>query len=209
MSDAAPAPALRRDGAAPGAGPVSGTAGAPEPLLRVRASPPRRAAAVAMLGALGGLLLAVALAAPPAALGWRLFLLAFGAAALGLAWRLWRATAAALVLTPEGLHDSEGREIAPLADIVSVERGMLAFKPSNGFLLHLARPGPRHWAPGLWWRLGRRVAVGGVTGAGATRAMADLIALRIAQRAAGSERDGEGHGERDGDGGPGDDQKHS
>jgi len=184
---------------------VSDAPRAPEPLLTVRASQPRRAAAVAMLGALGALPLAVALAAPPAALGWRLFLLGFGAGALVLAWRLWRATASALVLTPEGLRDSEGREIAPLAEIVSVERGMLAFKPSNGFLLHLARPGPRHWAPGLWWRLGRRVAVGGVTGAGATRAMADLIALRIAQRAAGSERDGGDEG----DGGPGDDQKHS
>jgi len=140
-----------------------------------------------MFAALGAIPLWVALAAPPAELGWHVFLLAFGALALALGWRFWRATAPALVLTPEGLGDTEGREIARLDDILAVERGMLAFKPSNGFLLRLARPGSRHWSPGLWWRLGRRVGVGGVTGAGETRAMADLIALRLAERDEASE----------------------
>jgi hypothetical protein len=154
-----------------------------------------------MLGLLGAILLWVALATPPSAPGWSLFLLAFGAVAIFGGWRLWQATAPGLVLTGDGLVDTTGRTIARLDEIVAVERGMLAFKPSNGFLLRLSRPAPRHWSPGLWWRLGRRVGVGGVTGAGETRAMADLIALALAER---SDRS-------PGAGGAGrsDDQKHS
>ncbi|MEE4120658.1 MAG: hypothetical protein V2I65_16780 [Paracoccaceae bacterium] len=173
----------------------------PAPRLTVRASPARRAAGAGMLGLLGAILLWVALAAPPSAPGWSVFLLAFGALAIFGGWRLWQATAPALVLTGDGLADTTGRTIARLDDIVAVERGMLAFKPSNGFLLQLSRPAPRHWSPGLWWRLGRRVGVGGVTGAGETRAMADLIALALAERNAGSAGAGST--------GRSDDQKHS
>jgi hypothetical protein len=152
-----------------------------------------------MLGLLGAILLWIALAAPPAAPGWRIFLLAFGALGWFGAWRLWKATGPALVLTGDRLADSTGRTVARLDEIEGVERGMLAFKPSNGFLLRLSRPGTRHWSPGLWWRLGRRVGVGGVTGAGETRAMADLIALALAERDASP---GSGPGGADG-------QKHS
>ncbi|RDC75503.1 hypothetical protein DLJ49_01470 [Rhodovulum sp. 12E13] len=168
--------------------------------MTVHAAPARRAAGAGMLGLLGAILLWVALATPPSAPGWSLFLLAFGGLAIFGGWRLWQATATGLVLTDEGLADTTGRTIARLDEIVAVERGMLAFKPSNGFLLHLSRPGTRHWSPGLWWRLGRRVGVGGVTGAGETRAMADLIALALAERtrSAGTGSDA-----------PSDDQKHS
>jgi hypothetical protein len=66
--------------------------------------------------------------------------------------------------------------------IRSVERGAFAFKPSHGFTLVMKEKQPRAWAPGLWWRLGRRVGVGGVTSAGQTKFMAEQIALRIEDR---------------------------
>jgi hypothetical protein len=54
-------------------------------------------------------------------------------------------------------------------------------KPSNGFTVVMETKQPRAWAPGLWWRVGRRVGVGGVTGASQTKFMAEQIALRLAQ----------------------------
>ena len=42
---------------------------------------------------------------------------------------------------------------------------------------------PRRWWPGLWWSLGNRVGVGGVTSAAHTKAMAEIISAMIAQRA--------------------------
>jgi hypothetical protein len=139
-----------------------------------------------MLSALGLVLLWVAVTAPARAPGWQAFLIGAGLAALGAAWAQWRATTRGLVLTRAGLVDTEGTEIAALADIVAVDRSLFAFKPSNGFLLRLARPAPRGWAPGLWWRLGRNVGIGGATPGGETRAMADLISILLSEREQGS-----------------------
>jgi hypothetical protein len=46
-------------------------------------------------------------------------------------------------------------------------------------MIRLKTPASRVWAPGLWWRFGKRVGVGGVTPAGQGKAMADVIAARI------------------------------
>ncbi len=153
----------------------------------VRVSNGRRAMAVGMLAGLGALLLALAVAAPPRAVILLAFLLGCGAGALLLALRLHGATGRGLryaggVLSEGG---ADGRMIARLEDIEGVDRGVFAFKPSNGFLLILRRgaPGGRAWAPGLWWRVGRRVGVGGVMRAAEARALAEVIALQIAARA--------------------------
>ncbi|RVV98642.1 hypothetical protein EKE94_06940 [Mesobaculum littorinae] len=149
--------------------------------LTLDASLPRRAFATALLIVLGGLLLNLAATGAPSP-GWIVVLAALGVGALVLAVALWRATASSVVLTDAGLAQSDGRPIAAMSQIEAVERGMFAFKPSNGFLLRLGEGGSVAWAPGLWWRLGRRVGVGGVTGAPASRAMAEMLALHIARR---------------------------
>lgn len=153
-----------------------------EELARAMPAPARRVFGVGTLGGLGAILLYVGLASPPAHAGWLAFLLLTGAGALWAAWRQWEATECGLVLTDQGLFDSDGRVIAPIDDIQSIDRGVFAFKPSNGFLLRLKAPEPRHWSPGLWWRLGRRVGVGGVTSAAETRAMADILSALLARR---------------------------
>lgn len=140
----------------------------------------RRVLGLAVMGALAGLLLYVAAVRPPATAGWRVFLLALGGGTLILGEAMRRATGRALQLTRTGLFDSDGREVARIDRIAGVDRGAFAFKPSNGFTLRLTEPGPRAWAPGVWWRLGRRVGVGGVTPAGETRAMADLLSAMLA-----------------------------
>lgn len=155
----------------------------PEILATVTPSFPRRLFGTTVLAALGILILWIAADATSAP-GWRLALLALGGLALLGAVRLWQATGVRVELTATELRDSSGRVLARLDQIASIERGVFAFKPSNGFVVMLNSRQPRAWAPGLWWRTGRRVGVGGVTGAGETKFMADLLASRIAMRGA-------------------------
>ena len=42
--------------------------------------------------------------------------------------------------------------------------------------------GPAAWQPGLWWRLGNRIGVGGMTPGSQAKAMAEIIAIKLAQR---------------------------
>lgn len=146
--------------------------------MELRAAPSRRAFAALVLVTLALLLLALALNGA-LSLGARAVLLALGAAAGALARRLWQASAAVIVLDGDTLRDDAGHEIARIDQIARVERGAFAFKPSGGFVLHLRETAPRHWAPGLWWRRGRRVGIGGVTAAAPARAMAEAIAARL------------------------------
>ena len=147
-------------------------------IATVHASPPRRLFACVVLFVLGATLIYTALAQPPA-LHWLVFLLGFGGLSLWLGERLWRATQLGIVLTETELRDTSGAVLARLDEIRHVDRGALAMKPANGFTLVLAKARPRGWAPGLWWRVGRRLGVGGVTAAGQTKFMAEQIAQRI------------------------------
>lgn len=151
----------------------------PELRMRLTASPPRRVFAVAVFYGLGALLIWLALAQPPAPL-FVLMLLGMAALILWLGERLRRATALAFVLGPEGLSDGAGRLLARWEDIVAVERGTFSARPANGFVLRMRARAPFGWAPGMWWRIGRRLGVGGVTARRETAAMAEVIAARIA-----------------------------
>lgn len=146
-----------------------------EVLMVLRAAPGRRALGVGSLAGLGLMLLYLTLVQAPQ-MGWQVFMVGTGALSLWLAQKMWRATARHLELTREGLRSSDGRMIAPLADVLAIERGVFAFKPSNGFLIRLRDKAPNAWQPGLWWRIGRRVGVGGVTQSSQAKAMAELIA---------------------------------
>jgi hypothetical protein len=152
-----------------------------EVLLTVEASGLRRVMGVSMLAVIGVTLLFVALSTPPS-IGWLLFLLAVGVGALWLSVRMWQATSHKIELTEEELRCSDGTVIARVADIETIDRGFFAFKPSNGFLIRTATPGTRVWLPGLWWRAGRRIGVGGVTPASQSKAMSEILAAMIAQR---------------------------
>ncbi|MEM1428593.1 MAG: hypothetical protein AAGG09_03955 [Pseudomonadota bacterium] len=162
--------------------PRSDTPDPPKELARLAASPARRVIGVGMLAVLGAIVLWTAIAHPPTVLGWHAFLLAVGGVSLYAAKAMWNATAQEVVLTEAGIYETSGREIASLDNIASVDRGIFAFKPSNGFLLRLKQPAPRVWALGLWWRMGRRVGVGGVTPGGEGRAMADILSALLLER---------------------------
>lgn len=152
-----------------------------EIVATVAASFGRRVLGIGMLAFLGVLVIYVALTNPPE-LGWQLFLIAFGIIALMVADAMRRSTALRLELTREELRDSGGDVIARVAEITSIDRGAFAFKPSNGFLLRTSTSSPRSWRPGLWWRMGSRVGVGGMTPGRQTKNMAEIIAILIAER---------------------------
>lgn len=154
-----------------------------EILSTVTPTPVRRVLGTAIIAALGGVLVWLALTTATG-LWWRVMLLAFGVAALYATLRLWQATAARVELTETQLRLSTGLVLADLDQIVAIDRGMFAFKPSNGFVVKLARVHDRGWAPGLWWRTGRRIGIGGVTSAHEAKMMAELIAMLIAARQA-------------------------
>lgn len=144
----------------------------------VHASQGRRWFGYGVLFSLGALVIYTTLAHPPS-IPWMIFMLVFGVSMLWLAERLRRATTMQITLTADTLRDSSGTVLAHLEDVESVQRGAFALKPSNGFTLVMKQKSPRAWAPGLWWRMGRRVGVGGVTAAGQSRFMAEQIALRL------------------------------
>lgn len=164
---------------------TEGMAGDGETVIaRIRPSLLRRIVGVGTLAALGALLVYLAVFVPPGAIFWQLFLIGLGAGAFWLAERSWRASARQIELTATELRDSGGAVICTLDDIAAVERGAFAFKPSQGFLLRLSAPAPAAWAPGLWWRFGRRVGVGGLTPGAEARIVADALSAHLAARTA-------------------------
>ena len=152
-----------------------------EVLAVLTPSPLRRVAGAGMLAALAALLLDLGLAHPPAALILQLFVLTLGVGAAWLGWRFWRATAATLELTGHALRERDGRCLALVADMRAVGNGVFAFKPASGFVITLATPARRGFAPGLWWRLGHHLGVGGATARHDARALADTLTALVAQ----------------------------
>lgn len=151
-------------------------------LAIIEASAPRRWMAISMQAGLGLMLVYFALTVP-GAFAWQAFLLLFGIAWFWLATSMYAATQLRLELTETGVRDSSGEELVALDEVESVSRGMFAFKPSNGFSLVLKqRKGPARWRPGLWWRLGSRVGIGGVTAGSQTKPAAQIIEAILAER---------------------------
>lgn len=108
-----------------------------------------------------------------------------GVACLGLLFvgrAMFLTDASRVIFDGDCLRDDTGLEICRLEEIVKVERGFALFKPSSGFVLMLKAEKPRGWSPGLWWRYGRRIGVGGATPSRAGRAMADAITATIAMK---------------------------
>lgn len=147
-------------------------------LAQLAPSPARKTFAAAVLYGLAGFLFLLSVMAPGAMLA-RVVLLLCALLSLYVAERQRKTWTQRLILTAEGLVVDDGTEIAKLSEIASVDRGAFAFKPSNGFLLRLKTRHARAWHPGLWWRSGKRVGVGGITSAAEGKFMAERIALLI------------------------------
>ena len=153
----------------------------PEVIAVVRASLGRRLIGLVALGGLGIMLIYIALARSPD-LGWQAFLIVIGLGAIWLADGMRRGTASQVELTETALQDADGTVIAHLDDIENIDRGFFAFKPSNGFLVKTRHSAPRAYRPGLWWRMGRRIGIGGMTPGSQTKFMSEMLAAILAER---------------------------
>ncbi|MEM6477422.1 MAG: hypothetical protein AAF841_10585 [Pseudomonadota bacterium] len=158
---------------------------ADEVLATLAASGPRRVFACGVMGALGALLIYLGVLLAPAFL-WSLGFVAAGALVAWMGWRQWQITTMALELTEHELRTTTGLTLVAVNDIERIDRGALAFKPSQGFMLRTKSHGPRLWAPGLYWRLGRAIGIGGVTQAGQAKFMAQTLEALIAHRDGGA-----------------------
>ncbi|MBO9406062.1 hypothetical protein J7399_01375 [Shimia sp. R9_1] len=152
-----------------------------EVLATIRASGPRRVFGIGTLALLGGLLVYLALATSPALI-WQVFLLVLGVLSLWLAESTRRATENTIQLTRAGMATDSGEVIAPLNDIAAVKRGMFDLKPSNGFTVVLKTSRTRRWQPGLWWALGKRVGIGGVTPGSEAKSMAQILEALLVEK---------------------------
>ena len=115
----------------------------------------------------------------PGAFFWQLVLFIIAIVAIWAANQIRLATQFQIEMTDVDIRDSSGAVLAEFDEIEKVDRGVFAFKPSNGFLLLLKKNARPSWQPGMWWRFGRRVGVGGMTAGAEAKFMADLIAMRL------------------------------
>jgi len=146
-------------------------------LMSLSASAPRRWSGVITLSLLGALILYLAFAVPfgPA----QIIMILGGVGILHTASLFHHSTQQVIELTKTELRIKDGPLLAKVSDVVKVERGAFAFKPSNGFLVSLKTPMQRRWAMGMYWCFSKRVGVGGVTGAGEGKAMSETLAMLI------------------------------
>ena len=152
-----------------------------EVLMIVNPAPARRIIALIILGALGFLLAYLGFSVQGLAVG-RIALVVTGGLVVWVTSRMYVATAQGIELTKDELRETSGEVLARIDDIKKVDRGTFAFKPSNGFIVILKSPMKRSWRPGLWWRTGRRVGIGGVTNAGQNKALAEILTVEVAKR---------------------------
>ncbi|MBD3677113.1 MAG: hypothetical protein HUJ27_01785 [Rhodobacteraceae bacterium] len=143
----------------------------------------RRVFGVGMLALLGAMLLFFGFDGEDIAFGWRIVMILMGGGALAGAEMMRRATANSIELTDEELRDTSGVVLCRLDEIENVDRSAFAFKPSNGFVVVLKSPADMAWAPGLWWRMGRRIGIGGVTPVAHAKAMCEILTIKLSERA--------------------------
>lgn len=153
----------------------------PQTLARLDISTGLRTTATVVLGLIGGALIARAFGG--GAWSTEQILSVLGALlAFAAMRRIHARTPAGIVLTSDALWDTDGVLIARLEDIASVNRGRFAFKPPNGFTLRLHAPARALWAPGIYWRYGRTLGIGGMTPLHPAKAMATAIEAALAAR---------------------------
>ena len=132
--------------------------------------------------AFGITLLVIALFSGESTGGLRIGAGVIGACMISLAMRVMRRGRTGISLNQAGLFETTGREICRIEDIRTIDRGFAALRPSTGFMIRLHEAADPGWSPGLWWRYGRMVGIGGMTPPGQGRAMAEILSAMLADR---------------------------
>ena len=153
-----------------------------EILVRLEAAQSRRMFGVITMIGLGLTLLYIVAEHPPSKPISLASLMIIGVAFIWASTRLYRSTADVILLTREAITTESGRTLCRIDDIVNVDRGFFAFKPSNGFLIRVKTPTTRSWAPGMWWSFGKNIGIGGVTAPRQGKEMAAIIQMMLIER---------------------------
>jgi len=148
-------------------------------IARLAPTPARRIIAAGSLLGLGLVILWLAANQPAQSAGLLSGLVVLALASVALSVLIWRATGVGLILTATEMRDTADRRLFLLSEVEQIEKGVLAWKPAGGFAVVLNKPQKRVWVPGIWWRLGRRVMIGGATNSGEAKAMADLMRAEL------------------------------
>ncbi|NSX53910.1 hypothetical protein [Parasulfitobacter algicola] len=148
-------------------------------LAEVKPSQLKQAFGIGGLVFLGLLLIWVGITAPTRSYLGQIVLILAGAGGMWFAYRMYVATSVSIELTETELRESSGRILTKLTNINRVDRGLFAFKPTNGFVVYLDQPAERSWSPGLWWCTGRKIGIGGITAAHQTKFMAEILISRL------------------------------
>lgn len=140
-------------------------------IVEVRRPATARWALLAAIAALTGIFLTLGLRDGAVIMG----ILAIPTALAGIA--VYRAKSMVVRFDGEAVFDDTGFVLCRIDQIVKVERGLGPLNPSSGFVIRTHEPQGSGWSPGLWWRFGRRIGIGGATSARAGRNMASAIDL--------------------------------
>lgn len=152
------------------------------PIVYLKPVAAKRYTVLAMLYLLAGVLAWLAVFQTPQSTIWLVLLWALTLSVLLLANSAGKATAEGLQLRDSGIYTDAGELLVRIDDIRKIHRGVFAVKPSNGFLLRLKSRHKKGWAPGLWWRFGAIMGIGGVTSKIQAEVMAEAIAALVERK---------------------------
>ncbi|MCY4445271.1 MAG: hypothetical protein OXC02_02250 [Rhodobacteraceae bacterium] len=93
--------------------------------------------------------------------------------------KFYTTTGQSVLLFHNRVISSSGELLFEVQNIKSIDNGLFAFKPSNGALVHLHSSMPAIVRFGLWWRIGKRVGIGGCTSRAEVNVMVDLIRAKM------------------------------
>lgn len=156
-------------------------------ILKLKPSRGRRIVGAVLLMLCGFFILFYTVFAAQDALFFRVAALLIGALFLWQAqWNL-RVSNTTITLTKEGLYAANGDLICRVSNMVEIDDGWFSFKPSNGFLVRLYEAEDPKWARGLYWRIGKRLGVGGAIEPAEVKALSAQLSLLIRERSMGTE----------------------
>ncbi len=149
----------------------------PNSILKIQPSASRRIFSVLILSLSAGVMIYFAITDPEQSIVLKLILLFLAGIFLWQVQASLRFPNAALILKRDGLYDDQGELICRLSNIALVDRGWFSIKPSNGFLLRLHEKTSIKWLPGVYWRIGKRMGVGGAISPAQTKEFSDKLLL--------------------------------
>jgi len=99
----------------------------------------------------------------------------FGSAA----YRMATVPDAGIVFDGHSLSTEDGVLLAAIEDIAEVQTGIFAMRPSNGFTLIMKKAGKMPTRPGIYWRQGRHMGVGGLLRAAEAKSIGKAIQAEV------------------------------